>query len=70
MKMTIRELSDAEQREARLMAALDDWDHAQENYDRHVAQAPRQNFLGGLAVGLLIGGAVLLGIWWLTQSVR
>jgi len=68
--MTIRELSDAEQREARILAALDDWKQAGENYSRVMAQVPRDRFLAGLAVGLLIGGALLVGIWLLTQSVR
>jgi hypothetical protein len=64
--MNLKELSDAEQREARILAALDDWKEAEENYERVMAQAPRDRFLAGLAVGLLIGGALLLGIW-LTQ---
>jgi hypothetical protein len=69
---TLRDLSEAEQREAhaKFRTALNDLHRAQENYNRLLARAPRLEFLGGLAVGLLIGGVLLLGLWLLTQSVR
>ena len=66
MKLSLREISDAEQTEAKVLAALDDWDKADANYHEAVKGGLRSNFLGGFVLGFVIG----LLVWLLTQSVR
>jgi hypothetical protein len=67
--VTLRQLSEDEQSEAKLFYALQDYNAAEEEYERQVSRDPA-SVVGAVGLGLLIGGGLLLVLWCLTQSVR
>ena len=68
MNPSLKQLSDAEQSEARFVNALRDYDRANENYWRAYRKFERNKPWLGFVGGLLLAGGLLMLIGWLAGA--